>query len=83
MYTNQYAQLNQFLIDYPWVVFLIMVWSLFWKGYALWISSKNDSKKWFVALLVFNTVGILDIIFIFYIAKKQWKDLKQILTGKA
>ncbi len=80
---NQQLELiNQFFINHSWVLFLIVVWTLFWKGYSLWIASKNDSKKWFITLLIFNTVGILEIIFIFFVAKKQWSDLKEILTGK-
>jgi hypothetical protein len=59
-----------------------MVWILFWKGLSLWIAAKNNQKLWFVALLVFNTVGILEIIYIFYVAKKKWTDLKEILTVK-
>ncbi|KKP24020.1 MAG: hypothetical protein UR25_C0003G0117 [Candidatus Nomurabacteria bacterium GW2011_GWE1_32_28] len=78
---EQIKQLDQFLIDYPFVVFLIAIWTLFWKGYSLWTAIKNDQKKWFVALLVFNTIGILDIFYIFYIAKKTWADLKEVLTG--
>ncbi len=58
----------------------ILIWSLFWKGCALWIASKNNQKGWFLILLVLNTVGILEIIYIFYIAKKKWADIKEILT---
>ena len=56
-----------------------MIWSVFWKGIALWISSKNGQKKWFLVLLVLNTVGIIEIIYIFYVAKKNWSDIKEIL----
>lgn len=58
----------------------ILIWSLFWKGCALWTASKNNQKGWFFAILVLNTVGILEIIYIFYIAKKKWVDIKEILT---
>ena len=58
----------------------ILIWSLFWKGCALWIASKNNQKGWFLAILVLNTVGILEIIYIFYVAKKKWIDIKEILT---
>ena len=49
---------------------ILMVWSLIWKGIALWKSSRLSHKKWFVALLVINTVGILEILYIFFIANK-------------
>lgn len=71
-------QLNSFIAN-NWVAFvIIMVWSLFWKGCALWTAGKNDQKRWFIALLVLNTVGILEIFYIFYIAKKKWHDIKEI-----
>ena len=65
-----------------WILIPILLWTLFWKGCALWIAVQNNQKKWFVALLVLNTVGILEIIYIFYIVKKKWSDVKEILTGK-
>jgi hypothetical protein len=54
-------------------IFLIPVaiWSLFWMGWALWKAAKNDSKVWFIILLLVHTAGILDIIYIFLISKKS------------
>jgi methionyl-tRNA synthetase len=42
----------------------ILIWSIFWKGLALWHSARNKQKYWFVALLIINTIGILEIIFL-------------------
>lgn len=50
---------------------LVAVWSLFWKGMALWRAAKEDSKPWFVALLVVNTIGILEIAYLFFFAKEK------------
>jgi hypothetical protein len=53
------------------VVFIfVMLWSLFWKGVALWKSAKMDEGKWFIAILLINTVGLLEIIYIFTQKKK-------------
>ena len=49
----------------------LLVWSLIWKGVALWKAARNESKPWFIALLVLNTVGILEIIYIFFLSKKK------------
>jgi hypothetical protein len=49
----------------------IMLWSLFWKGMALWKSAKNDEKYWFVALLVINTMGLLELSYLFIFAKNK------------
>lgn len=50
---------------------LITIWSLIWKGIALWKAAQDGSKPWFVALLVINTVGILEIVYIFFFSKKK------------
>ena len=44
---------------------LAAVWIFAWKGIALWISAKEDKKSWFIPFLIFNTAGILEIIYIF------------------
>lgn len=49
----------------------LMVWGIFWKGWSLWRAAKNDAKVWFVVLLILNTVGILDILYIFVFGKKK------------
>lgn len=56
-----------------WLLILIMLWVLPWKGYALWTSARNAHKKWFIVLLVVNTLAILDIIYIFFVSKKKKK----------
>lgn len=47
------------------VMILLIAWSLAWKGWALWRAARNDHKVWYVVLLVLNTIGILEIIYIF------------------
>ncbi len=54
-----------------WTGFVALVaWSLVWKGMALWKSARKGEKGWFVALLVINTVGILEILYLFVISDK-------------
>lgn len=50
---------------------LAALWSLPWKGWALWRAARRDDLLWFVALLVVNTLGILDILYIFVIGKDK------------
>jgi len=54
----------------PWILVLIVLWTIPWKGIALWKSARLSHKWWFVIMLVVNTVGILEIIYIFLIARK-------------
>lgn len=52
------------------LLILAVLWTLPWKGIALWRAVRNNHKGWFVALLVLNTLAILDITYIFYFSKK-------------
>lgn len=54
----------------PWLLFILIVWSLVWKGMALWKSARQKQKNWFIVILVVNTVGILEIIYLCCFAKK-------------
>lgn len=55
----------------PQILFLILAWTLPWKGVALWKSAKNSQRNWFIALLILNTLAILEIIYIFYFSKPR------------
>ncbi|OQA53108.1 MAG: hypothetical protein BWY43_00181 [candidate division WS2 bacterium ADurb.Bin280] len=63
--------MNGYEIANSWWFYPLMIWTLAWKGYALWKAAKNDSKPWFVALLIINTVGVLEIIYIYLISPKK------------
>jgi hypothetical protein len=45
---------------------IFTLWSLFWKGMALWHASKNKQPIWFIALLIIHTAGILDIVYLVF-----------------
>ncbi len=44
---------------------LLVTWSLIWKGWALWRAARNTHKAWYIIMLILNTAGILEIIYIF------------------
>lgn len=50
----------------------LIVWSLVWKGLALWKAAHHEHKWWFIALLIVNTVGILEILYIYIFSKQKW-----------
>ena len=58
------------LIAAPFIIIAI-VWTLYWKYQALWYAAKHDHKWWFIALLVINTLGILEILYLYVFAKKM------------
>lgn len=49
--------------DNIWVL-LALLWSIPWKGVALWKSARNRQIAWFIAVLLINTLGILEIVYI-------------------
>lgn len=57
----------------PFAVFLIFLWSLLWKGIALWKAAKLGQRNWFIVILIVNTVGILELVYLFGFAKKKMK----------
>ncbi len=63
--------MESIILANPWIILLIGLWTLPWKGVALWKSAKNSQKGWFIALLILNTFAILDIVYIFYFSKKK------------
>jgi len=52
-------------------IVLAVVWSMVWKGIALWRAGRNAHLGWFIALFIVNTVGILEIIYIFAFSRKK------------
>lgn len=60
---------------WPFVI-LAAVWTLPWKGYALWLAARNNHKLWFIALLIVNTLAILEIIYIFAVGRPAQKKAK-------
>ena len=51
------------------LLIVISIWALVWKGLALWKSAQKKSIVWFIVLLIVNTVGILPILYIFIFSK--------------
>ena len=65
------------------LLYILFIWSLFWKGIALWRSAQLHQRNWFIAMLILNTIGILEIIYLLRFAKKklttkevkEWKNI--------
>lgn len=64
---------NSVVLSAALVVFLVVlaVWSAIWRGVGLWHAARRGHKGWFIALLLINTFGILEIIYIFLIARRR------------
>ena len=53
------------------LISLVVVSEMVWKGIALWRAGRNGHLVWFIVLLIFNTLGILPIIYIFAFSRRQ------------
>ncbi len=51
------------------VAIIVLVWSFIWKGLALWRAARRGETYWFVALLIINTLGILEILYLYVFSK--------------
>jgi len=58
---------EMFVAQNPMVVIGLLsaiVFAVILKGFALWRAARNNSAGWFVALLLVNTLGILEILYL-------------------
>lgn len=60
----------RFLSENSLVLVLLIIWISAWKGWALWKAARLSHKWWFIIILVANTAGILEIIYLYFVAKK-------------
>ncbi|MEK7602621.1 MAG: DUF5652 family protein [Patescibacteria group bacterium] len=58
------------------IIFILLIWSMIWKYFALWKSARENERGWFTAFVVLNTLGILEIIYLCFIKQGQTKHEK-------
>src|SRR3989344_3068703 len=55
------------------IMLALVIWTIYWKYHALWHAAKNNEKGWFLALLVINTLGILEILYLYHFSTQKMK----------
>jgi hypothetical protein len=58
------------------LLIVIVIWSSIWKYIALWKAGRNNSLLWFVIFALVNTVGILEILYIFVFSKMKKNNFR-------
>ncbi len=48
------------------IVLVVVLWTVILKGYALWHAARGSQRWWFIALLIINTLGILEIVYLIW-----------------
>ncbi len=54
-----------------WLILVGVIWTIPWKGWALWRAARKNEKGWFIALLLINTLALLEIFYIFILSKDE------------
>jgi predicted membrane channel-forming protein YqfA (hemolysin III family) len=53
------------------ILYLLIAWSIIWKGISLWHAARNKQLVWYIVLLIVNTVGILEIVYLIFFRKRK------------
>jgi len=64
------------------LIIIVIIWTLVWKGLALWKAGRKNQPIWFVAMLIVNTLGILEILYIFVFSKMGGKKAPEKMPVK-
>jgi methionyl-tRNA synthetase len=48
------------------LIAVVALWTIALKGFSLWHAARNYQRAWFVALLIINTFGILELIYLIW-----------------
>ena len=71
------------IINNPWVIVIVLLWTLPWKAVALWRAARRAQFGWFLTMIVLNTLGILEILYIFIFSKKKEAQSDPMLQNKS
>lgn len=71
MAADALSQFSSLLGISIWILIVIIVWSVVWKILALWKSARKKQFVWFIVLLLINTCGILEILYIYVFSEMK------------
>lgn len=70
-YDYIYKYLNPETLGGLAVIVVLSIWGLVWKSLAFWKSARNNERSWFIAFIVLQTAGILEILYLFKFSKDK------------
>ena len=53
---------------FPGLFVPLALWSALWTGLALWHAARRSEKWWFILFVFVHTAGILEIIYLLFVA---------------
>ena len=51
------------------ILILLTIWDGVWKAIGMWKSARNNQLPWFICIAIFNTIGILPIVYLSFFQK--------------
>jgi len=63
--------LENFSIGFIVLFAAIAIWDLVWKFLGMWKTAKRNSPIWFVCMGIFNTLGILPILYLYVFSREK------------
>jgi len=69
-----YEIFNCIVLAHPGFILLlaiVIIWDLVWKVTGAWRAGRNNQFAWFLVILIFNTVGILPLVYLIWFAKNK------------
>lgn len=54
---------DDLVFSFTFLFLVLIIWTMFWKAMGLWHSARKD-KVWFIVIMCFNTLGILELIYL-------------------
>lgn len=70
------SEFQYFTQQFCWLmpaIVILAVWDLTWKAIGMWKAAQNKELVWFICIAIFNTIGILPIIYILLNKKRSAK----------
>jgi hypothetical protein len=71
---NFYELVSRFAWFIP-LFILCAIWDYVWKLIGMWKAGRNNDLAWFICIAIFNTMGLLPIIYILLEKKKSEEKL--------
>lgn len=58
------------------LIVAIALWDAVWKAIAMWFSARRGQLVWYICILIFNTAGILPIVYLLFFKKERKRRRK-------
>ncbi len=60
----------QSIFNNPNIFLPLIIWAMVWKGLALWRAARLKQIGWYIALIIINTLGVFEIIYLIATSRK-------------